>query len=282
LSQYKLYLKLLISSFKDLILSLQDNRIFTGAAALAFYATLASIPFMICILALLPFLPIDNIQATLTAFTLQHMPGDAGVVIINTVNEFLKKERPDILSLGFITFIWASSSGMTAIVEQINLSHGTTSDRSLLQQRFYAICLTFFYFIMIIVTTSLVLVSNALREIWDQNYSLNLIISTIRYVIAYLGLFFSFVFIYYLAPSKKQKIKNVLPGSFLGSSFIIITAVIFNYYISNFNEYDKIYGSLGKMIVFMLWLYISGFVLLLGADYNCLVNKKLNQKKLYL
>lgn len=73
---------------------------------------------------------------------------------------------------------------------------------------------------------------------------------------------------YYVAPNAKLKFKFITPGSFAGSTILILAAMGFDYYISNFASYDKTYGSIGGFIILMLWLYITGFVLLLGAEIN--------------
>ena len=262
---------------KEIILEVKEevvqNRVVDGAAVISYYATLATFPALITLIALLTILPIDGLEDFIFNIINQSVPGDTGNLIKKVIGEVLSTKQTAVASFGFLGSLWAASSGMVAVIDQLNFAYNIKETRSYVNKRFLAIVLTVFYMLMMIMASVAILTGSRLLEYSGVHELVflsrdSIVLDLIRYVLVYSILLLSFASIYYLAPNSKQKFKYVTPGSLIGTTVIIITTLGFDYYVSNITDYNKTYGSLGGVMAYMLWIYISGFVLLLSAEIN--------------
>lgn len=249
------------------------NRALEGAASLAFYLTLATFPALITLIAILPYLPIHGVDAFITNLLIQKENADTTSWIwVDIAQEVLTVKRPKLLSFSFIFAIWATSSGMVAIMNQLNVVFEVNETRSIIRQRLIALALTVIYFAIIIFIASTIIIgqryNNFILNFFGLSTYSNLTFTIFKYICGYLFLIFALSFIYYLGPNTKQKFIFLSYGSLFSVNIVLIASVIFNFYIFNIATYNEIYGSLGGMIVYMLWLYIIGFVLLVGGEIN--------------
>ena len=267
----------LIFFLKALFVEVQNDRVTEGSAALAFYITLATFPALISLIAIVPYLPIPGIEDFIFSWIVSNLPGASGTLLMEVAKEVLAVQRPAILSTGFMAALWASSSGMVSVMNQLDIAYNVKKRRSFLSQRTTAVILTVLYITCVLAASILVIKSDGISEIIDDlSHSGTIIsysISIVRYFIAYTILLTGFASLYYLAPNCKPKFRFVTPGSLFGSSVLILTAIGFDYYISNFSSYDRTYGSIGGIIIYMLWLYMGSFVMLLGAEINGVYEK---------
>lgn len=262
------------SFLKFLSQKIVDDRVEEGSAALAFYLTLATFPAVISLIAILPFLPIPGLEQIITQSIAANIPGNAGNLIVDITREILSEKKPSLLSIGFISAVWVASSGMSAIMNQLNIVFAVTDRRSFIHKRLIAINLTAIYVLIFIVFSTTMILGQDFLEFALSTLNLSIYQSSILYfinhILGYALLLFAFSFIYYFAPGGKQKFKLFSIGSVFASTMITVAALIFNYYISNFSSYNQVYGSLGGIIIYMLWLYITGYVLLIGAVLNAI------------
>ena len=251
---------------------ISEDRVNEGAAALAYYITLATFPALITVIALVPYFPIEGLEATLIQMINNNLPGNTGRILSEILKEVIDLNKPALFSTGFIAAIWATSSGMGSIINQLNVAYDIKEDRGIVKNRIAAIILTFGYMVTVVLATMLIIksrgLSSALDELSDSSFFINYMVSAVRYFIAYLVLLAGFASLYYFAPNSKLPFRFITPGSLFGSTVLILAAVGFDYYISNFANYDKTYGSIGGIVVYMVWLYIGSFVLLVGAEIN--------------
>jgi membrane protein len=103
--------------------------------------------------------------------------------------------------------------------------------------------------------------------------------NTIRYLIMIIVMLFVFMFTYRYAPSKRQKWKEVLPGSMFTTIAWLVSSALFSYYVNNFSDYSKLYGSLAAVFILMAWLYISSIIILLGGEINAIIYLDLKKKR---
>lgn len=251
---------------------IMDNRIDESAAALAFYLTLATFPALIALIAILAYMPLFDLEKQIVQIISENIPGNAGVYIINTIQEVLREKKPTLLSFGFITALWLASSGMTSVINQLSYSFRSTNRRGFFHQRGVAIGLTLIYVLVLVFLSIFILLGRRLNFFILDYFGLGDFAKTtfyiLKYVIGFVFLIFSFSTIYYLAPWQKQRFRFASLGSLLGALTLVFATVGFNFYITNFANYNQIYGSLGGIIIYMFWLYISGYILLLGAEIN--------------
>lgn len=248
-----------------------DN-VSNGGAALAFYLTLAIFPALIFLLSLLPFLPIPNLDRAIMDFLHQGLPGEAASLLEDTVRTLVNERQGGLLSLGFIGTIWAASSGMYAIMQQLNITYDVKEERPFVKARATALLLTLLFGLLVIGGFGLIVGGGALQEWIGQNLGwsqgLLLAFAGLRWVIILAFLLLAFSVIYYFGPNTEQRFRWISPGAVFGVLMLLAASLLFRFYIESFGNYAATYGSLGAVVILMLWLYVAGLVLLLGSEIN--------------
>jgi membrane protein len=273
---YGLPLKTFTKRFSmDLKNEIKDDNVSNGAAALAYYWMLAIFPAMIALLSLLPYLPIPNLQQSIMDLLGQLLPGDASKMFTGTVQEVVSQRKGGLLSVGLLLTIWAASSGMYAIMQQLNITYDVKEGRSFFKVRGTAIFLTFLVGALIVAGLSLVVFGGVIQDyigsLIGQGSLLTTLFAVLRWVIIGLALTMAFAVTYYFGPDVEQKFKFISPGSLAGVGALIVASLGFRLYADHFGKFNATYGSIGAVIILMLWLNIAGYVILLGSEVNALV-----------
>lgn len=250
----------------------KEDNVPNGGAALAFYLTLAIFPALIFLLSLLPYLPIANLDRALMDFLHQGLPAEAANILEDTVGALVNERKGGLLSLGFIGTIWAASSGMYAIMQQLNITYRVKEERSFVKGRATALLLTALFGVLVIGGFALVVGGGALQE-WIGNrlgwsQALLFAFAGLRWLIILGFLLLGFSVIYYWGPNVEQRFQWISPGAVTGVVLLLVTSLLFRFYIANFGNYEATYGSIGAVVILMLWLYVAGLVLLLGSEIN--------------
>lgn len=260
---------------KELVAEIEDDDVFNGAAALAFYLTLAIFPAVIFLMALIPYLPVERVDEALMDLLFQLMPGSAAQMFSGVVEEVTREQRGGLLSFGIVATVWAASSGMVAVMQQLNVTYDVKERRNLLQVRLVGIGLSLLFAVLVLGGFTLIvtggLIQDALDAYWGSSPWLLGFFAGLRWVIIVLGLLLAFALIYYLGPDVEQRFVFITPGSVLGVVLLALASLGFSWYAANFADYSATYGSVGAVIVLMLWLYLTGIVILLGSEINALV-----------
>jgi membrane protein len=263
---------------KELVHQFKKDRILNSAAAQAFYLTLAIFPGLICVLSLLPYLPIADLHQAIMDLVHQVLPGEAAQTLTAVV-EGLTEQRGGLLSFSILGTLLVASSGMAAVIKQLNITYHVPvkEERSFLRTRALALLLTILGGALVIVTFALVVLGGTLQS-WIASALgwsdlLLTIFAVFRWVVIVVALLLGFAAIYYLAPNVKQKFRWVTPGAVIGVVALILATLGFRLYVDNFGRYGATYGSIGALIVLMLWLYVSGLMLLVGSEVNALYER---------
>lgn len=242
------------------------------ASSLAFSFFLALFPAIIFLFTLIPYIPIDGFQDELFLLLKSVLPGDAYESAKTTIDDVIHHGRSGLLSFGFILAIFFSTNGISAMISEFNHTIHIKETRSYLHQRYVALVLTLILSLLLI--TAIVLI------VFSQNFSEHLvekgmfsqkiadIIGLSRWAILITLLFLGIAFLYYYAPSKKTRFRFFSAGATLSTILVVITSVGFSYYVANFAQYNKLYGSIGTLIVILLWIYFNSISLLLGFELN--------------
>lgn len=271
-------LRLPVSSrefWRDLRSEIEEDRIDNGAATLAFYFLLAIFPAMIFLLSLLPYVPLQNLDTAVTDFLGQAMPPQAAVLVMQTVRKIVEEDRGSLLSFGLIGTLWAASTGIYAVMQQLNITYDVKESRSYIKCRLIALGLLFLFSLLIIGTFGLIVAGGELQDWLSHSLGWNKLLlaafAALRWLLIIAMALLSFAVIYYFGPDVEQEFRFITPGSVAGTIVIIATTLLFNWYVANFSDYNATYGSLGAAIILMLWLYVMGLVLLLGSEVNALI-----------
>jgi membrane protein len=243
------------------------NEIWDRSAALSYYVIFALFPMLLFLTALLALLPIPHLLDRLMAYVNEVLPGGAGLLIEKTLGQALQHAHAGLLSLGAVTALWAASSGMTSIMTALNVA-----SRSWWRERLLAVGLTVVFSVLAVVALVLLVFGQNLGEAiahrtgWGTAFRITWLVA--RWPIAmFLGLA-AISLIYRLAPAANQRWAWVTPGSAFAVGAWALMSVALRFYVGYFANYDATYGSIAGVILLMLWLYLSGVVLLVGAAIN--------------
>ena len=259
---------------------LMEGAITTRASSLAFNFFLAFFPSIIVFFTLIPYIPIEGLQETLMELLGSVLPPSTNEITFQTLEDIINNPRGGLLSIGFILALYFSTNGINSLIEAFNSSYHIREIRPLIQQRILSLGLTLLLSIMLIIAIGLIIFGTVV-----VNYLVSAEIITTsaadliiygKWMVMLAMLFFGISILFHLGPALKSKWKLFSPGSIFATIFIIITSIGFNYYIQNFSQYNKIYGSIGTLMIILLWMYFNSIILLTGFELNASIS---NAKK---
>ena len=258
--------------------SIVQGSITTRASAIAFSFFLALFPAIIFLFTLIPYIPIKNFQVELFLLIQELLPPYAFTTVEKTIQDILTRQRGDLLSLGFFMALIFSTNGLASMMSAFDASLHSFKRRSWLSQRLVATMLLFILSILITLAITLITGGQFAIDYMDREGLLNdtftyYLLTIGKWVITIALFFFAFAFLYYFAPAKKTRWRFISPGGTLATILGLITMVGFSYYITNFGQYNKLYGSIGTLLVVLLLFYLMSLILLIGFELNASINE---------
>ncbi|RDU36103.1 ribonuclease [Neobacillus piezotolerans] len=262
--------------FKQLWHRIQEDDLPGLAAQLAYYFLLSMFPMLIFLLTLLPYLPIPH-HDILGAIS-RYAPEEAMALIETSLNSVMEKRSGGLLSIGIIGTIWSASNGINALVRAFNKAYNVRESRPFIVARGMAIVFTFGMITVFIVALALPVFGKTIGLFLFSQFGLDdqflAVWSAIRWIVSALILFGIFTVIYWVAPNVKMKCKAAVPGAFFATIGWTIVSLLFSFYVNNFGNYTATYGSIGAIIILMIWLYLTGLIILLGGEINAFYSEK--------
>ena len=245
----------------------------TRAAALAFNFFLAIFPAIIFFFTLIPYIPIHDFQDSLLNLLKEFIPGQTYAAVEDTLFDIIKRPRGGLLSLGFLLAMFFATNSVNSLIDAFNRTYYTVETRSAIKQRMVSIFLVFILSFLVILAISLITFGPVVLR-WIEDFgiltdwlTLNMI-NIGKWVIIFALLFFAFSVLYYFAPTVKHRFRFITAGSTLATLLFIATSIGFNFYVNNLASYNTLYGSIGTLIIFMLWLYFNSIIVLVGWELN--------------
>ncbi len=243
------------------------NEILDRSAALSYYFIFALFPSLLFLTALLALLPVPHLLDRLMAYVSDVLPGDAGLLVQKTLGQALQGAHVGLLSVGALTALWAASSGMTSIMAALNVE-----PRAWWRERVLAIGLTIVFSLLAVLALVLLMFGQNLGEAiadrtgWGMSFRITW--QLVRWPTAMALGMAAISLVYRLAPAANQPWAWVTPGAAFAVVAWAIMSVALRFYVGYFANYNATYGSIAGVILLMLWLYLSGVVLLVGAAIN--------------
>jgi membrane protein len=242
------------------------------AAQLAYYFFLALFPALLFLLAIISFVPIENLMETITTTLARVAPSDVLTLVQDQILKIAQEKDGGLLTIGMLGTIWSTSSGMTAIIDTLNQAYDIHEGRPWWKVRLTAVGLTVALAIFIVGSTVLVVAGPALADKVAASFQLGSAFAwtwkvlqwPVVFALASLGI----AIIYYYAPDAEQDWIWITPGSILATLLWLLISLGFRFYVTNFGSYTESYGAVGGVIVVMLWFYLSGLAVLVGAELN--------------
>ncbi len=249
----------------------------TRASAIAFNFALAIFPTMLFIFTLIPFIPVENLQIELMKLIQDFLPQNAYQYFESTLVSVVTVKKLGVFTFGALASLIFSTNAVHALIQAFNNTYHTIDTRNWTAIRVISTFLVFIIFILIASSVLLItfgqfilgkLVEYNILEM-DITYYL---ISMAKWIIIIALFFFSISFLYYFAPAKKDQWKFISAGSTLATLLALLSSLGFSYFVNNFGQYNKLYGSIGTIMVVLLWLYLNSFALILGFELNASIN----------
>lgn len=249
------------------------NDLSERAAAVSFNLFLAIFPAIIFLFTLIPYIPIPNLQAQIMELLSQVIPAGTFDTVDTTIRDIISRERGGVLSFGFLATIYAATNGMVALMNAFHTSNETPDRRGFFKLRLVALGLTFTLGVAIIVAIVVLLVGGIVTDyllrfgVFNNALTANLL-SIARYALVFAVFVGVVSIIYRFGPDVNMKWAFVTPGSVTASILIVLTTLIFSFYLSKFGSYNKVYGSIGTLIALMVWINLIALLVVLGFEMN--------------
>jgi membrane protein len=258
---------------KKFLVRLKDEYLNDGlmdaAGALTFFGVLAMFPFLLFLVALASVLIQPEQARSLIEQLGQVAPPAVTQILGDRIQTLAQQQNVGLLSIGAAGAIWAASSGVAAVTRALNTAYGVEESRSFLKVRGISLLFTLGGGLLGIIAAMAVVATPALAS--AVGGPLGTAIMWLRIPVGALVALLVWALAYYFLPDVKQKFRFITPGSAVGVAVWLLASWGFSFYVKNFGNYDATYGSLGGVIVLLLWMWISSQVLLLGAEMNAII-----------
>ncbi len=245
----------------------------TRASAIAFNMLMALLPATIFLFTIIPYIPIPNFQTELIRLFENMLPVAAYSLLETTIVDVITNKSGVLLVTMFFATIIFSTNGIHALIHAFNVSAHDFESRSWLQQRKIAVILLLFILVMFYASSALIILSRSVvdRMVEIGVLKLNIVyyvIIVFKWILIVVMLFFAISTMYYLVPARKKDFRYISPGSIVATTLFIATSLGFSSYVNHFGQYNKLYGSIGTLIMILVWLYLNSVALLVGFELN--------------
>ncbi len=247
-----------------------STRLNERSAAVTYNFLMAIPPTLLFLFSLVPYLPLGDVQETIINTIYLITPkSEVRKSFASIVTEFMNNERRDILSFGILLTLFFSSNGMMGLMRGFDRSVPVYVKRTKLRRRWTAIKLTFMLICVVFIALGVFIIqTSALNGILMHIFNSIIAVKIVSLIIVIAIIFCSISIIYTYGPSLTHRFNFVSPGSVLATFLSVITTVGFFFLVNNFINYNKVYGSIGTLIAFMVWLWLNTLVILLGYELN--------------
>jgi membrane protein len=260
---------------KSLLGELKKDRATGLAAQQAYYYMLALFPLLILLIAIVPYLNIDPQQAIIVVNKL--LPSQSAELLRDNVVKLVSERNGGLLTFGIIGTIWSASSGMNAFIKAMNIAFDVEETRSFIKARLVSIMLTLGLILAFVVALLLPVFGRVIMDTIQSFIQIpepfEIVFTIVRWVVALVVMAAVLAGLYRVAPNKHYPFKHVIPGAIFATVVWQLISLGFSFYVSNFGNYSATYGSIGGVIVLMLWLFLTGLALVLGGEINALYHR---------
>ncbi|MFC4619313.1 YihY/virulence factor BrkB family protein [Camelliibacillus cellulosilyticus] len=254
---------------KYLIKRLFEDRVFDLAAQLAYFFLLSLFPFLIFTFTALPYIGIHSDQ--MLPFIARYAPPELMELIKQNLKSVFDKHT-GLLSFSVIATIWPASTAIMAIIRVLNQAYDVEENRSFIVARSMAILLTFAMIFVIIIALALNVFGPTIGKLLIHHFGVSpdiiKIFDFIRLLISFFIIIVVFACLYLFAPNKRLKPSEVMVGAVFAAVGWQIASYAFSFYVDQIAHFSATYGTIGGIIILMIWFYLTGFILILGGEIN--------------
>lgn len=255
----------------------RKDALLNKASALAYNLMLAIFPGIIFLFTLIPYVPLNNFQDKLLSVLETVMPDNAYKAFQGTIVDIIKNQNGQLLSFGFLSAMYFATNGVSNLMNAFNKSSLTAETRSWLKRRWVALELTILIAFSFIVCVAILILGQKLigftkHQLHGTGTLWIFLLAVSKWVIVVLTFFVTVSILYRYAPAHKQRWDFLSAGSIMATLLAIVTSLGFSFYINHFSSYNKVYGSIGTLIVTMIFLYLNSLIVLLGFELNASID----------
>jgi membrane protein len=252
---------------------MKKSSITLRANSISYSFIIAFVPAVLFLFTLIPYVPVKGLEESIMLTLKEVLPNDAFRLLRSTIEDIITNQQTGLLSISFLITLYFASSGVIAIMNAFNHSSHAIESRTAVKQQLISLLLVFILAINMIISGAALAFSSILLYFMegkgiisnDFNYFL---LNAGQWIIILLTSMIAFSSIYYLAPAKKRIFPFFSAGSILASFLSVISFKVFTIFINNFSNYNKFYGSLGAMIMIIVWINLTALMLLIGYELN--------------
>ncbi len=265
--------------------SVRHGFLSTRASSLAFHFFLAMIPLGLVLVIITAYIPYFDLEEDVLPVFSSFIPESIFNQFVSNLGAFHNSTVNSLISFGFILAFYFSSNGFSFLIKSFNSSKVKFKKR-----KWWSVRLTAFAFVFMVIFGLMFLVMAVLLERKLLNYlaehsqfianNLSLIFSILTGLFVAVLLYFAIATIYYFGPSSRKEFKFFSAGGTLATVMIILASEFYSFYVQEFAKYNELYGSLGTIMMLLLWIYIISFVLLLGFELNASIHGAVQKKQL--
>ena len=244
------------------------------AAQLAYYLILALFPFILVLVSLLGIVGSEQLASIVLGY-FQRVTPDEVYGLVETYTEDIisgREKRPGLLSFGILFTLWTASGAFAALINALNRAYDVQETRPFWKVRGIAILMTLGLSVLILIGVLLLVfgepIGRAVAEVFGLGELFELVWNIARWPVALFFMVFTVALLYYFAPDVEQPFRWITPGGLIGVLLWVLASAAFSFYVNNFGTYNKTYGSIGVVIILLLYLYISSLTILFGAELN--------------
>ncbi len=249
------------------------------AASISFNFLMAIPAATIFLCTLIPYMPISReITVQLLDLTKSVAPNEnTYAVVSNFLNDFLNTPRSGLLSFGFIVAAYYSSNALMGIMRSFNLSLHQQKERGFFNERWTAIKLTTVLILLLMATITLLVFQGeffgyVMNRLEITNRFTRQVIFSFKTIIIIVLIMYSIGIIYKYAPAITKRWRLASPGAIFATFLVVLTAYLFSFYVNNFGAYNKVYGSIGTIMILMFTIYVNSLILLIGYELNVCIH----------
>lgn len=262
------------------IVKVRNDDIFALASQLAYYLVLSFFPFLIFLMTVVGASSLDSMEILDGLSNI--LPSTVFDLVASIVTEVVNNQYTGLLGVSIVLSIWAASSGFRAVIKGVNKAHDIKETRSFIKRSIIAMIFTFVLALIILLTLAMLvfgdLIGAYLLAILPFYKAVKMIWNILRYSIIVSMMIVTFAAIYRFTPAQKIKWKQVLPGAMVSTIGWIVASLGFAFYVNNFANYSRLYGSLGAVFILMTWIYITSMILIVGAEINSVLILRKQQR----
>jgi membrane protein len=258
--------------------SLNQDDVFGRSAQLAYYFFLALFPGLIFLTAIFGLLasPGTRLHDSLLRYMAAGLPHSVYELVHQTLEQNAQASGGGKLTFGILGTLWSATAGMSAVQDALNAVHKVKESRPFWRARAVALALTLVGSVLVIVAMALLLYGRELAALAGHYIGIAPVVKWmwefVQWPVAFLFLSFTFALIYHYAPNVQQRRWEWLtPGSLVGMTAWVLASVALRVYLHYFHSFSATYGSLGAVIILLIWFYVTGMMLLLGAEINAVI-----------